>query len=385
MKRLLTGLILAAALAGTATAAQPGRVLAVEWGSGGGGGDLRWVSPTTLRPIGSAVLDVGGAPANVAAVSPNGAVVAIGGGAQGRLRFVELAGLRQQGQVLWLGEGSVFKGLWPTQRRLVVLLGGARPQVVTIDPTARRVLHREPLTGTVMGAVRAGTRVLALLVPRSGIGPVRLTVIGVDGSVRAVTIPGITAGVTAPATPSDVARIASPGLAAQGSRAVVLGRESLVDVDLETLAVREQRLETRTTARAQKVIEGWGRSVVWVYGSSIAYSGWSEEGEKRTTLGVRIADVDTGTTRVLDAKASSMQRAGSTLLVHGSGPLRGYGPDGALRYELLGDSDTGYVQVAGRYAYVGSGNSTRFDVVDVQTGRIVGVARTTKPTVVLTP
>ena len=80
-----------------------------------------------------------------------------------------------------------------------------------------------------------------------------------------------------------------------------------------------------------------------------------------------------------------MQRAGSTLLVHGNGPLRGFGLDGTLRYELLGGSDTGYVQVAGRYAYVGSGNSTRFDVVDVQAGRIVGLARTAKPTVVLAP
>jgi hypothetical protein len=37
------------------------------------------------------------------------------------------------------------------------------------------------------------------------------------------------------------------------------------------------------------------------------------------------------------------------------------------------------------YAYVGSGNSTRFAVVDIRTGRVVGLARTTKPTVVLAP
>ena len=52
MRRLLTGLLLAAALAGTAAAAQPARVLAVEWEAGGG--KLRWVSPTTLRPVGPA-------------------------------------------------------------------------------------------------------------------------------------------------------------------------------------------------------------------------------------------------------------------------------------------------------------------------------------------
>jgi hypothetical protein len=149
--------------------------------------------------------------------------------------------------------------------------------------------------------------------------------------------------------------------------------------------VREQRLDTRTTARATKLVEGWARSAVWLHGSTIAYSGWSAEAEKRTTLGVRSADVDTGVTRMLDAKATSMHRAGSTLLVHGDGPLRGFRLDGTLRFELLGGTDTGYVQVAGDYAYVGSGNSTRFSVVDVPTGRVLGVAGTAKPTVVLEP
>ena len=80
-----------------------------------------------------------------------------------------------------------------------------------------------------------------------------------------------------------------------------------------------------------------------------------------------------------------MTRAGSTLLVHGNGPLRGFALDGTLRFELLAGEDTGYVQVAGRHAYVGSGNSTRFAVVDVTDGRVVGLVRTDKPTVVFAP
>ena len=383
MRRLLIGLLLATALAGSAAAAQPDRVLAVEWQAGGG--KLRWVSPTTLRPVGAATLDVGGAPADIAAVSPDGAVAAIGGGAKGRLRFVRLATLRQEA-LLWLGEGSVMKGLWAAPRRLVVLLGGARPAVVVVDPVAGKVLRREPLDGTAMGVAATGSRLLTLLARREGIGPVRLAVIGADGTVRTVAIHGVTAGVTAPSTPSGVVRSASPGLAVRGSRAVVVGPESLVDVDLDTLATREQRLDTRTTARAEKVIEGWGRSAVWLESGTIAYTGWSiDEVQKRTTTGVRIAVVGTGTTRLLDPRASSFQRAGSMLLVHGNGPLRGFGLDGTLRYELLGGQDTGYVQVAGGYAYVGSRNSTRFGVVDLRSGRIVGLARTAKPTVVLAP
>ena len=87
---------------------------------------------------------------------------------------------------------------------------------------------------------------------------------------------------------------------------------------------------------------------------------------------------------MLDARAMSVTRVGAVLLVHGEGPLRGFALDGTPRFELLEGEDTGYVQVAGSYAYVGSGNSTRFAVVDVRTGQIVGLVRTSKPTVVLT-
>ena len=382
MTRLLTGLLLAAALAGTATAAQPDRVLAVEWQAGGG--KLRWVSPTTLRPVGSAVLNVGGAPANVVAVSPDGAVAAIGGGSRGRLRFVRLPDLRQQG-LLWLGHGAVSEAIWGSPDRLTVLLAGSPPQAIVVDPSARAVLHRRELPGVALMTVRAGNRLLTLLAPRDRIGPARLAVIAADGSAQTVAIPGLTAGWGRSATPGGPSKFASPGLAAQGTHAVVLGPESLVDVDLQTLATRQQRLDTRTTARTNKFVEVWGRSAVWLQGGTIAYAGWSSSGKETRVTGVRIVDVATGATRMLDAKASSMQRAGSTLLAHGNGPLRAFQLDGTLRYELLGGTDTGYVQVAGRYAYVGSGNSTRFGVVDVQTGRVVGLARTAKPTTVLSP
>lgn len=383
MKRLLTGLLLAAALVGTAAAAQPERVLSVEWQAGGG--KLRWVSPTTLRPVGPAVLNVGGAPANVAAVSPDGAVVAIGGGARGRLRFVRLDGLRQQG-LLWLGDGFVTEGVWGSSGRLVVLLAGAPPEIVVIEPATRRVLRREQLAGVAMSSARAGRRLLVLLAPRERIGPVQLAVIGADGSVRTVAVPELTAGMAPPAKPEEAARFVSPALVTDGSRAVVLGRESLVEVELETLAVRPQRLDTRTTGRASKILEGWGRSAVWLRGNTIAYSGWSASAaQPRATTGVRLVDVTTGATRTLDATATSVMRAGSTLLVHGAGPLRGFRLDGTLRFELLAGTDTGYVQVAGRHAYVGSGNSMRFVVVDIPTGRILGLARTPYSTVVLDP
>ena len=57
---------------------------------------------------------------------------------------------------------------------------------------------------------------------------------------------------------------------------------------------------------------------------------------------------------------------------------------GLVAREVLGH-DTGYVQTAGRWAYVGSGNSTRFAVVDIRSGRVVGRGRTAKPTTIFVP
>jgi hypothetical protein len=383
MRRLLTGLLLAAVLVGTATAGQPARVLAVEWDAGGG--KLRWVSPTTLRPLGPAVLDVGGGPANIVAVSPDRKLAAIGGGVDGRLRFVRLGSLRQQG-LLWLRGRSVLKGIWSSPRRLVVLLGNAPPEVVVVDPSTRKVIRRSQLSGVTMGAVRAGDRLLTLLTPPDRIGPVRLAVIAADGSVRTVAVPGITGGAEHPSEPEGTARFASPALVAEGSRAIVLGLDRLVEIDLGTLAVRTQQLDTRTTARAAKRVEGWGRGAVWLRGDTVAYSGWStDEAGQRTATGVRVVDVKAGTTRLFDAAATSVTRAGTTLLLHGAGPLRGFALDCTPRFELLAGEDTGYVQVAGRYAYVGSGNSTRFTIIDVVRGSVAGHAQSAKPVTVLAP
>ncbi len=373
MRRLLTGLFLAAVLVGTAAAAQPARVLAVEWDAGGG--KLRWVSPTTLRPAGPAALNVGGGPANIVAVSPDRKLAAIGGGVEGRLRFVRLGPLRQEG-LLWLRGRSVLKGIWSSPRRLVVLLGNAPPEVVVVDPSTRKVVRRQQLSGVTMGALRAGNRLVTLLTSPDRIGPVRLAVIAADGSVRTVAVPGITGGAEHPLDPEGTARFASPALVAEGSRAIVLGLDRLVEIDLETLAVRTQQLDTRTTARAAKRVEGWGRGAVWLRGDTIAYSGWSMDAAgEHTTTGVRVVDVKTGATRVFDAAATSVTRAGTTLLLHGAGPLRGFALDGTPRFELLAGEDTGYIQVAGRYAYVGSGNSTRFTIVDVVRGVVTGHAQ----------
>jgi hypothetical protein len=143
---------------------------------------------------------------------------------------------------------------------------------------------------------------------------------------------------------------------------------------------------TRTTAKGAKLVHGWGRSAVWLRGNMVAYSGWvSSDATPHASTGVLLLDVATGETRMLDRFATESARAGETLLVYGRDELGGYRLDGTRRFALLAGTDTGYVQVAGNYAYVGSHNSTRFTVVDIKAARVVGPAHTAKATVLLQP
>ena len=93
----------------------------------------------------------------------------------------------------------------------------------------------------------------------------------------------------------------------------------------------------------------------------------------------------TGESSTLDSAAAWVTRVGTPCSASGGSALRGYRLDGTLRFELLAGEDSGYVQTAGRYAYVGSGNSTRFVVVDTVAGQVLGTVRTPYSTIVLGP
>ena len=390
MRRLATALLLVAVVATTAGAAAPAeRVLAVEWKAGGG--QLRWVSARTLQPVGGPAVNLGGAPANLIAVSPDGSTGALGGGENGRLRLLDLRRPRSLA-LLRVGEEFVFAGIWPAPDRLVVLLGGMGAELAVVDPAARRVVSRRTLRGTALTSVAAGRHLLALLAPRDAIGAARLAVIDARGSVRMVALPGIRAGIAPPRTPEAIGRQASPGLAASpdGSRAAVVSPDRVLEIDLETLRVTGRAVVARTTSHTAKRIEGWSRAAVWAGGRSIAVTGTTEsyEGDTRryTNFGLALLDLRTGSARILDRSSTHTTRVGTTIVGHGGAVISGYRLDGSRRFELLDDDgDSGYVQTAGGFLYVGSSDATRFVVVDVAAGRIVGSSRTAKPTAVIGP
>ena len=295
MKRLLTALLLVAVLAGTAAAAvaKPERVLAVEWQAGGG--KLRWVSPTTMRPVGAAALNVGGAPAGILATSPDGALAAIGGGENGRLRFVRLDGLRPAG-LMWLGGASAFKGIWSAPDRLVVLVGGETAEVVVVDPAARRVLHREPLPGLALGVVRAGNRLLTLLAPRGRIGTAQLVVDrgrrnGAHGGPGRDLRGICAAGRGRSGGPPGLARPRRERLAGGRGRRRPPGRGPARDDGRDqrgrSSAARPRRRRSSSTA-------GIGRAV-WLRGDTVAFWGSTMGPEGPSSIGVRLLNVATGT------------------------------------------------------------------------------------------
>lgn len=341
----------------------------------------------TLRPVGRR-LDIGGPPAGLVARSPDGRTIALGHGSIPGLRFVDLRTMRASGRLRVAGTGSILYGIWPSPNRLIALRAGTDPAVAIVDPRTRRVLGQTPLDGEAVGAIARKGRLVTLLTPKGAIGPARLAVVGSDGSVGTVALPGVAAGFRPPQNEQEVGRQASPGVAVDpaGTRAAVVTPESLLVVDLDRLEVTHSHV-SRTPARAAKLIEGWGRGATWVRGDTIAVSGWRYSVQDQriilSTIGVELVDVMSGQARALDPTATRATRAGDTLLAFGGTALRGFSLDGTLRFELLPGSDTGYIQTAGRFVYVGSGNSTRFIVVDARAGRVLGTARTGSPTVVL--
>ncbi len=362
-------------------------VLGVSWE---GTGQLAWLDARTLVPVGRRI-DIGRPPTGLAARSPDGRTIALGSGSAVELKFVDVRAMRATGQLRLPGIGYVLDATWPALDRLIALRGGEEAAVFVVDPRSRRVLERRRLDGRLMSTVVAGRRLLALLAPSAAIGQARLAVVEANGSIRTVTLPGIAAGLTPAQDEQGTGQLASPGVAAdpQGTRAAVVGLDTLLDVDLETLEIRLEHLPARVPARAAKRIEGWGRRLVWVRDDTVAVAGWNDsyEGDRRihATTGVTLINLRTGTSRVLDETATGVERADDSLLAFGGTALRGYDLDGTLRFELLAGQDSGYVQTAGRYVYVGSDNSTRFVVVDVRAGRVLRTTRTPNPTIVLGP
>ena len=411
-KRLLVMLVAAAALAALASAAasppegfavpsgadtrakEYAPLLGTTWNEAERRNELVHVDPVSLQARPEPSLRVG--PYVTWAYSPDGGRLALATHAQSRrgfsatIQIVEPATLRRQ-LALPLGYSEVRALAWLEPDRIVVLRVAFHPErleVLTVAPSAKRVIARATLDGEVHGIQRAGNTLVVLVSPAGRIGVGRLVVVSGDGDVRSVTLDRIWIGYERPDTYTDdyvgTQRGAGFAVDPDRGRAFVFPAESdVAAVDLGTLAVTYHSLREPVSllgrlrnfldpAATAKVIDGPSRSARWLGGGLVALTGvdassWKDRDSRRqwryTPAGLTLVDTNTWQARQIDRGASQVSFVDGLLLVTGgsfdstgrgatSMGLAAYDLGGTRRFRLFEDRPIWVRQVFGGRAYV---------------------------------
>jgi hypothetical protein len=364
-----------------------------EWPNGGA--RLAWLDPATLRPSDRGVVQLpGGVWSPVFA--PGGERVALGGQGSEGIRIVDVAHMRVLGRV---GRTSADRSLvpiaWPVGHRLFALelmwmQGPAVPHVqdlLVIDPIASGVVARRPLDGWAIQTAQVGRQVVLLLQPAVGIGPARLTVVGLDGTVRGVVLQSVLAGSGEESSdggrPRNLLRMPALAVDPDGRKAfVVPGDSHVVEVHLSTLAVSDHELSTPASllsrlrdwlepaAEAKAPPIGPVREARWLGNGLLASTGWNGLGP----AGVSLIDVERDTVRTVDEAGARFSFEGGILLACGdyssSDGIRAYSRDGRRLWEALEGEAIGGVAALGGRAYVelASGRTLSVALFDLRSG-----------------
>ncbi len=408
MKRLLflTALLLvlpgatgATARSSTTTARQP--LLATRDGTTAS--RLFYADPVSLQPIPARSLHLDFHWGDFLR-SPNGSLLALSRNDAPELRFVRLHGLRFAGAMSFTEGQFVRLVSWPSPHLLLALVDSS--QVLAIDPTARKVLWRRSIDGSVIDIQPAPGGVVALAAPAARIGPSRIVVLGTDGSRRSVLLERVLAGFHRNQSWQDfTGTIRTPGLAvdAGGKRAYVVGAsEPVAQIDFASMRVSYHGGD-RGLAKAAR---GPRRQATWLGNGLLAVSGTdssistdvqSKVQESITPSGLVLINTRTWTSRSVQRNADTATTVDRLLLAYRSGYDSGtnarvgsgltiYRLDGRPFAHILGRTPISRVQVQGGLAYAwltrGSGPSDQVAVVDLRSGRIL--ARETRSIVLLT-
>ncbi len=358
------------------------------------------VDPVTLSPIGrsAAIPFYWGS----AALSSDGAQLAVGSNNSGTLRFFDLRGMRSLGDVklaTW-ADGLAWLGPRLLVARLSLATG---TRFVAVDTAKRRIRWQVWIARDTYGVQTWGPRLVALTAPTDHIGTAGLMEIDSSGHVQSIALDPVRAGLDAPADPTTAAaEELMPGLAVDpvGGQAYVVGDgQPVVQVDLRTLAVTSHG-GTRTLA---KVENGWSRTATWLGNGTLAVTGINAQGSVAADgtetgdfepSGLELVDTRNWTVRVVDPSASWIAASGDRLLTAGwgwssSGGSTGhglslYGLDGQSAGHLFGSSQVS-VTTADGLAYVWFGlPSENVSVVDPATGAVLET-RSTKLLELLAP
>jgi hypothetical protein len=399
--RLLAVLVLTAVSATAVVASAPSAqesaqaplVRLVE-GPDGFGDRLVTVDPRTLRPSSPGVptfLDgLGGE------FSPDGRLFAYGNGFDGRalLELIDVESWSRQARVNLGGDGPVAI-FWAAPDRLIAVAGeGSRgaPRVQVVAMPGGQVLSRRTFRGRSLGAVVTPLGLVMLVSPERRIGPARILLAGLDGSLRTIPLASIRAG----GGFGRAARYRAPALTVDPEGGIVYvlaaGPMLAARIDLTSGTVDYHRLRAvgsapRATA-AKGSVAAWWRMATWLGDGRIAVTGHYEPpyrpGRRRQPtnrpFGVRLVDTGDWTIRTLDPDPFLLYRAGERLLAHGTTWYDGWRRSrstGLLAFDLQGrpafsrfrGADVSVLGSHGRLAYVWVRPTRRLHVLDLRSGR----------------
>jgi hypothetical protein len=324
---------------------------------------LVWLDPYSLKQVKRGAVNLAGAFSVI--MSPNRSRAASGSGGLG-LHIVDVKRMKSVARVARRPGWSVHPISWPTTSRVLALEWNDRrggQSLLVADPVSRRAVRRIALGGFQAWA-RTPTGVVALGRLGEGIGPASLLVVDRNGGTRVIALERIPAGGESSGSAEEPDfRTASPALAVDLAErhAYVVGQSSLVaDVDLDTLAVSYR--DVRRPAAITKIVSGWHRQAVALGDGRLAVAGSNYDRLRRDPAGLQLVDLQTGTTRRLEGRASFTLAAVGRLLVAGDAStgegdwtgmgVAAYTLEGDKLWHVLDREPVAWLQAAGGYAYV---------------------------------
>jgi hypothetical protein len=375
----------------------PEGVLGILWDEVEPGGELVRMDSLTLEPFGPSLdLPSGNATTDY---SPDYRRLALAYPEPARLEIVDVRQMKSLGTVD-LGLSGWISFLSWDRGYLFAVVDGEDRAVVTVDPVGRRVQARHRIERTILHARRGvEQQVVLLLAPNDGIGPLRLAVIGGKG-MTTVPIPGFVGGWGTDQEGEDVRtrqRIPALVIDAIGRRALVVSGGAVAEISLSNLSVRTHTLSQPVSllgrlrnwlepAAHAKLVDGPWREGAWVGDGLFAVSGedyTSEGGEHHYAepAGISLVDTRDWSVRQIDEDSVDLVITESAIVGHGGyefGGVTGYDKGGERRFAVLPDTPV-WLQVVGGYVYAVHESSKRFTIIDPARGRVVGMAKTERP------
>jgi hypothetical protein len=379
--------------------AVPNSILAVLFQEVGSGSELARADPLTLRPSGPRVhLATGGGWAT--AFSPEHRTLVLSGGlGHASVEFVDVRRMRSLGTLDLKMPGSIALLSWQGGILFAVVDDHEARAVMAIAPVGRQVLARYRIAGSILQAKPATGRVILLLGPSEGIGPLRLAVVGGKGMASAA-IPGFVGGWKTEREGAEVhTREEIPALVIDedGRRALVFSGRSVAEVSLRNLSVTTHALSEPVSLldrfrnwlepRAHaKLVDGFWRQGVWIGDGRFAVTGMDyamSSGDARgTPFGLALVDTRDWSIRKVAEGGANLVVTEHALLTFGfesDDGIEGYDLRSEETFRLLRGAAGGWLQVVDGLVYAQLGDGRRFAVIDPALRRKIGDAKVEQP------